>query len=298
MIGVSARRIITPHHRYKSRVYILFFGLLIVIAVGVILGYKSYRRSLFGDPSARINIALWGEHSYVISLGKESRQHYILAFGNSYAVEVPGGLKNYHIGALGRLSSLEKDPKIYTKAMGQGSGVLIYRTIHAPTETVYYDDAWLDSLQTSTVKSEILRRMITQPGDAGIFDRIYVIWALQSAKESQIKIVTLKENEPGLLLYDKTFRQEKKLVQIQYRSSQHTAYRLSRLLENTGIRIADISHADTTPTECVVYEPDKRPSHTAQFVSRYFGCLYESRDTGLYDTVWVLNSRVEKEWEL
>ena len=101
-------------------------------------------------------------------------------------------------------------------------------------------------------------------------------------------------------LLDKSFRNEKKLIQIRYISSESTAVFLSKLLENTGIRVADISRNEESEKlqKCTVIESGDSFSQTSIFMSRYFGCDLKKGDTGLYEVQWRIDASIEEKWRL
>ncbi len=281
----------------RNRKNTLIFGLGVL---GLILAYILFRgvtHSLFNSSLTRINIGIWGKHSYVVSLGKTTKQNYIFLFPNSYEVQVPGGLKGYKIGALGKLADLEKDPQLFAKAMGQGSGVFIHKYIHEQKSEIYDDDEWIDSIKFVEIKREI-ERSLFQQGDLSLFDRLYVYSAIRDARPSQTTLVRVKESKPELLLYDKVFRNEKKLVQMMYTDSERTAYFIAQMLENSGIRVADIAKSTTLLPNCTIIDSGKIFSQTSKFISSYFACDLEKGDTGLYEIQWILDHGVEKRWKL
>lgn len=281
----------------RARALTLIVGILLLLSVVAYLLFQEYRQSLFSSPLARINVAIWGEHSYVISLGKTTRQHYIFLFPNSYEVMVPGGLKGYKIGALGKLSSLEKDTQLFAKAMGQGSGVFVHKYLFSSQTEIFEDDTWVESTNFSQMKKEIFAGILA-PGDLNVFDRLFVYLSLQQAKPSQTTVVRVKGAVPELLLYDKVFRNEKKLVQLVFSQSERTAYFIADFLENTGIRVADISKNPKQSSQCVIIESSDQFSQTSRFLSSYFDCNLTRGDTGLYEVQWFLNDEVENRWKL
>ncbi len=281
----------------RNRKITLIFGLGVLSLILAYILFRGYTESLFNTSLSRINIGIWGKHSYVVSLGKTTKQNYIFLFPNSYEVQVPGGLKGYKIGALGKLADLEKDPQLFAKAMGQGSGVFIHKYIHEPKSEIYDEDAWLDSIKLVDIKRDIEGTLLQQ-GDLSIFDRLYVYFAIRDARPSQTTLVRVKENMPELLLYDKVFRNEKKLVQMMYTDSERTAFFISQLLENSGIRVADIAKSTTLLPNCTIIDSGKTFSQTSKFLSSYFGCDLQKGDTGLYEIQWVLNRGVEERWKL
>lgn len=298
MMVVSARVGHLRNIHVSSRIVVLTIGLVLLIGIFVMGTIRGLQTSLFGEPLSRVNIGYWGEHSYVLSLGRQSKQHYVFAYANSHTVEVPGGLAEYHIGALGKLSSLEQDRQIFPKALGEGSGVFIHRYLYQDRSKIYFDDTWVDRLDLSEIKRDLTMRTLFASGNLSLFDRFFILFALQEAKSAQVTVIQIKKNTPQLLLYDRIFRQEKKLVQILHSGSERTAYSLARLLENAGIRVADISEDEDLRRNCTVVEPRRPFTQTAQFVGRYFGCSLEIGDTGLYDTVWRIGSKTAREWEI
>ncbi|MBP6993664.1 hypothetical protein KBB12_00285 [Candidatus Woesebacteria bacterium] len=281
----------------RYRIPTLIFGISTICLVIAYLTFNSYSQSLFNTPLTRVNIAIWGEHSYVISLGKTARQHYIFLFPNSYEVQVPGGLRGYKIGSLGKLAQLEQDPQLFAKAMGQGSKVFIHKSLHNSSGTIYDNNTWLDSMKFAQIRNDILRSIFGS-GDLTLFDRLYLYLTIREARPSQTTLVRVKDTVPELLLYDKVFRSEKKLVQVLYTHSEKTALFIAQLLENSGIRVADITQNPSPQSTCTIIEPGTTYSQTSQFLSSYFDCELARGDTGLYEIQWILDERVEKEWKL
>lgn len=298
MTDVLSRHTRLLHVPASFRLVVLGVGVLILLLVLISLALRNIQSSLFSESLSRVNIGYWGEHSYVLSIGRQSKQHTVLLFANSHPVRIPGGLAEYRIGALGKLASLEHDQQLYTKAMGAGSGVFIHRFVHESSQEVYYDDTWIHAQDFQAVRKELMLRTILERGSLSLFDRLYVLFALQESKPSQVSIVRVDTTTPSLLLFDKVFRQERKLVQLRYATSDRTAYALSKLLENTGIRVADISPSAKSAGACTIIESHKPSSHTARFLSTYFDCPIEVGDTGLYDVVFGMSPEIERVWRM
>lgn len=283
----------------RYRLYILIAGVLLVFLIlGTVL-YRDYSQSFFSSTSGRINIGVWGEHTYVLSLGKTTRQHYIFIFENSHVIDVPGGLKSYKIGALGKLAYLENDPNLFVKALSQGSGIIIHKALYKDTDTIYYDEE--ESISRLNEVMNDLQLDVLKAGDLNLFDRIFVYTTLAQARPSQINVIKMGEEAPKVgALLDKAFRNEKKLVQILFVSSESTAVFLSKMLENTGIRVADISQgeSDRGVQKCSVVESGTEFSQTSIFMSTYFGCSLVKGNTGLYEVQWRLDTPTEEKWRL
>lgn len=281
----------------RKRSTFLKIGIGTTLLILLYIVYHSVSNSLFSNPLSRINIGIWGKHAYVLSLSAKTNQHIIFVFPNSHIVQVPGGLKGYKIGALGKLAQLENDPFLFTKALGQGSGLFIHKALHMDSDRVYYDD---DKTLTNDLNSVVgeIKNSVFLDGDLSIVDRIYLYLTISNAKASQITLINVGTNAKQEVLFDRIFRNEKKLVQIVYNLSQRTAYFLSTNLENTGIRVADVSAGDTATNECTVKEPTSKHSETAKFISKYFDCKLITGDTGLYEIIWRLDTKVEDKWKL
>lgn len=281
----------------RHRTTTLIFGILLMFLVLACLTFMNYLQSLFNTSLTRVNIAVWGKRSYVISLGKTARQHYIFLFPNSYEVQVPGGLRGYKIGSLGKLAKLEQDPQLFAKAMGQGSKVFIHKSLHDDSGAIYDDDSWLASVKFAQIKDDIVQAVF-KSGDLTLFDRLFLYLTIREARPSQTTLVRVKDTVPELLLYDKVFRNEKKLVQMSYAHSERTALFIAQLLENSGIRVADITQGSSPRPKCAIIESGDAHSQTSRFLSSYFGCELLHGDTGLYEIKWQLDEKVEKEWKL
>jgi len=274
----------------------LIIGIGTTLLILLYIAYHNYSDSLYANPLSRINIGIWGKHAYVVSLSAKTNQHIIFTFPNSHVVQVPGGLKGYKIGALGKLAQLENDPFLFAKALGQGSGLFIHKSLHKDSNEIYYDDKPLTDNLDSIIGE--IKNSVFLEGDLSIVDRIYLYSTISNAKSSQITLVNVGEYTQREILFDRIFRNEKKLVQILYNLSQRTAYFLSINLENTGIRVADISANDKVTKECSVTESTDKHSETAKFISKYFNCKLVTGNTGLYEIIWRLDTGVEDRWKL
>lgn len=281
----------------RTRVYVLVSGIILTIFVCVFLGYRQYLRSLFSNPLNRINVGIWGKHTYIVSLSNNSTQNYLILFDSTQMIQIPGGLKGYKVGSLGKLASLEQDIQVYKKALGVGGNTFLHRTLFENTDTIYYDERWMEGLSFEQFQNE-LKSFVFLSGDMSIFDRVFYYQAISRLKPSNTTVVKSAQTTSDVVLFDKTFRNERKLVQIMYQNSERTAMLLARTLENTGIRIADISRKDRgEDKECVVTEQTIPFSRTARFISDFFACKMVEGDTGLYDLRWYLGNEVEERWK-
>ena len=84
--------------------------------------------------------------------------------------------------------------------------------------------------------------------------------------------------------YRKTYREEKKNIQLLYNDKYNSAYRISAILEGSGIRVSDLTELDKpSKMRCLVVESGSEHSITATDVAEYFGCILKKGDTGIYD---------------
>ena len=83
-----------------------------------------------------------------------------------------------------------------------------------------------------------------------------------------------------------------------YTDSERTAYFIAQMLENSGIRVADIAKSTTLLPNCTIIDSGKTFSQTSKFISSYFACDLEKGDTGLYEIQWILDRGIEKRWKL
>lgn len=280
-----------------QRVVILLIGIFILVVVTVVLLVRLYLDSLYTSRLDRVNIAVWGPQSYVMSLSRVGKQHHIIIMSNAYTVQVPGGLAGYSIGSLGKLAALEADAQLYMKAMGVGAGVFIHKYLYDAQPTIYYDDVWLENVEFAEIKRNMLQS-IWLSGNMNMFDRLWMHLMIRSIKPAQMNVYYVRDNPPNVLVYDKLFRDEQELVQLGYIQSESTATFLARILESTGIRVADISRADSKMkrSSCTIFDSHESFSQTGLFLAGHFGCALEHGDTGLYDIYWVLDERIEREW--
>lgn len=280
--------------------YSLLLGVGLVGVLSIFFVYREISESLSFAPLNRVNVGVWGKHTLIVSISKNSNQHYIIPLPADMSVEIPGGLKEYRVGALGKLAQLESDPKLFSKALGMGAGVFLHKTLYESGSEIYYEDSDADTITLETALRE-LKGSAFRKGDMNLFDRISFYYTVSKLNPSNTTLVRSPLNSTQVVLFDKTFRNERKLVQMLYAKSQRTAILLAKILENTGIRVADIAGREAgkgSGRECFVVEKGEAFSYTARFIAQYFSCVLEHGETGLYEIQWILGSDVEQKWKL
>ncbi|MEI6327212.1 MAG: hypothetical protein WCO78_03790 [Candidatus Roizmanbacteria bacterium] len=281
----------------RSRQIYLIAGLSLLFIIITVLVWRSYQNSLFVLDRNRILVGVWlGDESYVLSLPKESGQNHILWYPPSQEVTIPGGLKNYRLGALSKVAQLESDPRLYTKAMSQLSGIPLERTFYKNTQEVYYGDNQIHE-SISEITSQV-RSSVWGLEGGSLWDKLFIYQKLGSLRSSNTELyIKLKPDKANL--YDRIFRNEKQLVQMTYPGTPATAMFLSQLLEGIGIRVSDIgAYSNPVAKQCIVTEKTHTQSKTAAYITEYFGCAYKTGDTGLYEIQFALGSDTIEEWKL
>lgn len=281
----------------RSRSLYLALGIMLVCAVVAVLGLRAYSSSRYSAKTDGINVGVWGRGvSYVISFSKNTNQYHVLSYQNSDTITIPGGLQQYRVGALGKVATLERDPLLLKKAMSQMSGLLLDGVVYQNTAEIFYDDEEKKPPRVADLVRDF-RSRIGDSSDLGLLDRIYLYQKVGSMRTSNTQIFTHTKPQ-DLLFFDRKFRDEKRLIQIIYQRSQNTAIFLSHLLENIGIRVADISREDRGEPVCTVVEDTQKHSETALYLTRYFGCDLRVADTGLYEVIFSLGTETEQAWSL
>lgn len=288
-------------HR-KSTFAVLLAGSVLLLLILVTWLVRILADSFFFKPYQRINIGMWGKRSMILSYNLHSSDHSLIFFTNGYEIEIPGGLRGYTVGSIGRLVNLEKNEVIYKKALSSAGQVLIHKTLYDAVDTVYFDD--FGNVSDDREVGALITSYIFGRGELNIFERLFLFFHLSEITSSRTSRVILSGyGKQELKLYEKTFRNERKLVQIRYDSSAKTAYEIASILENIGIRVADVVKSDGKDiavekrgVKCIVHESADRHSETAKFLAEYFECKMISGDTGLYNIGITFGDIFEKEW--
>lgn len=281
----------------RSRQIYLISGLFLFLLVVIVLAWRSYQTSLFVLDRNRILVGIWlGEEAYVLSLPKESGQNHLLWYPPSQEVTIPGGLKNYKLGALAKVAQLESDPRLYTKAMSQLAGIPLEKTLYKSTQEVYYGEP--EAHGTVSEIATQIRSSLWNLDGGSFWDKLFLYQKAGALRSSNTELyIKLKPDKANL--YDRLFRNEKRLVQMTYSGLPETAFFLSRLLEGIGIRVSDIGpYTGPAIKQCVVTEKVGTQSKTAAYITGYFGCRYQTGDTGLYEIQFALGSDTIEEWRL
>ena len=102
------------------------FGfILLFIFLALFLVY-SVANSLFIQKRDRINIFLHSrDHITYYSISTVDDVNYLVYFRPDHKITIPGGYKLYRLGALSKLSELNKDPELLNKAFSSATSSFV-----------------------------------------------------------------------------------------------------------------------------------------------------------------------------
>jgi hypothetical protein len=290
------------HERIKLKPsYLLAIAVSSLIVLSLIVG--SFRQSLFIKSRDRVNVLFYNRQVNLFSIGKDDNINYLVQFYPDIKVPVPGGYGIYRIGALGKMVLLEKKPELLKKTFAGVTSSFIDIYFYSGEDTIYYGDAKsVDKEMHVGFKDIFLSR-----SNANLFDRLFIYFLLSNKRQDQSTVIDefpteTKENDTILSVdgfakkyigyfYRRTYREEKKNIQILYNSKYTSALHISSILEGSGIRVSDLTELDNPRKgSCEVAESGSGHSITATDLSQYFGCTLKKGDTGIYDIILTLGN--------
>lgn len=294
----------------KSRYKLLYYSITLFVCCYLL--YKLiyiYSHSLFTYKGDRINFVIYGAQTAYYSLDKQETRNYVMYFYPDLKMQIPGGYGSYRVGSLGKLAKLDNNPEILTRTFSIATTSFVHFYYYPNNEEVYYGR---NIQKKSSVPS--IKNILFMPGNAGVFDRIYLAFWLMDKKDDDFKPIAYGSEKNKIhndvffqedsfiknsigLMFQKQYRDEQKNIQLQYAKNYGVAERISSLLEGNGIRVNDITLDMNRNTQCKILENAEMFSRTATDISEYFGCHLQKGKTDVYDIIFVLGS-VEKVWEL
>ena len=286
----------TSVHKVAYIIAILFFFYLI---------FKSLAGSLYFKRDDRINFFIFDENPTYYSFSQNNTESYQISFPPDLKVQVPGGYSYYRFGALGKLVSLEKKPSLLGRTASTMTSTLTHFYFYSGGDSVYYGS------KAITRTGEVFK-ILSYRSNAGFFDRIYLFFTLLTRKGNIAHLSYSPKSDKGQdkldtrefskkyqgYLYQKTYREENKNVQIIYTKSYSSALNIGNILEGNGIRVADISSDDNEKIlkdKCYLIENEDKFSHTARSLAEFFGCSLKKDKTGTYDIILMLGEK-EGDW--
>lgn len=281
------------------RVPLIIAASILIIIVLAFTFKETYSKSLYVRKNSRVYVGVWlGKDAYVVSISQNIGQSHLLYYPPEQEVVIPGGLKTYKIGALGKVAQLTGDNKLFKKALSQISSLPIDESLYLDKNEVYYEGSKVEERSIGSIASEMRSSLWSLKGTT-LLNKVFLYQKLGSMRGSNTELyVKLKPDPVGM--YDREFRREKRLVQMIHSNTLDTAVFLSKLLEGVGIRVSDIGSQPLSGDggECQVIERDSEQSATSRYIAEYFGCTYRQGDTGLYEVQFILSKRLVDEWRL
>lgn len=297
-------------------------NIFIIVTIVFLLTYslvvfaRSLKESLLLNARDRINIVFYGEESMVVSFGITDNVNYIVTFDNKDKVTVPGGYGRYPIGALGRLTEVEKDKKIIQKSFSSMISGYVDFYIVPKKNTIYSDEKMHQkSDRPEYVRRDLIARIFSQKEFTNITFLDKLLAASLIARRRQQDFIFLKtctsetENDETLyseknflkkykgFFYHQSLREESEDVKIVY-STYKSAVILSRVIEGQGIRIVDLAlNKEDLTQRCVIIYDEKKRSKTIYYLSQRFGCKVQKGSVEGADIIMILGKDLEKNWE-
>ncbi len=301
----------TQNSKLKTKLILdkINYPLYIIVFFIVLFFFNSLKKSLFFQKRDRINLVFYGEKTIFYSLGLADRVNYWLYFYPNLKVKIPGGYGNYRIGALGKLIDLEKQPKIFIKTFSLATSSFVDFYFYPKKTEVYYGEKDEERYPFFLPN---LKQLFFYRSNSNFFDRIYIFFKLREKRETEFIDLNLKSttiNSDELFLednfaktyqgyfYEKTYRNEKKTVQLSYTKNHLTADYVSKIIEGTGIRVVDLLYTKEKTPACLVIENEPKFSKTAQVLADFFDCSLKRDKTEISDIILKLGER-EGEWEI
>lgn len=297
------RRKHTVHKKgsFKKWLLLLFLIGLCFVAFELIVSRHS---SLFLGKKDRINVLFYDKYPIVYSLGVQEQGDYKISFYPDLKLNVPGGYGEYRIGALGKLVALEKQPDILKKTFSSATSVFIDLYFYPGKQDIYFGPR-----EKNTNLN--LQTIFFSRSNATFLDRIFLFYHFVRATPSQFSELPLveqidKKGESVFIpdnfaqlyqgyMYQQTYRNEKKEVQILYTKNYDGASRISKILVGNGIRVSDISSTDNAEKTCTVMESADSFSQTSKNIASFLNCDLKKKHSDLYDILIQLGRRAD-EW--
>jgi len=273
------------------------FCVILIIFIICLFLFKALTSSFFFKRKDRINLVIYGKYPVFYSLGLNDQVNYQMRFYPDFEIEIPGGLGNYRIGALGKFVALEKKPELFKKVFSQATYSYLDSYFYHKNEIFYGGDDPSAQIELLDYKT-----FLTYSSNINLIDRLFFITQFVGKKKQDfINLFPKAGNEfiksYGGYFYQKNFRTEKNNLQIIYKKSYKTAEMIGNIIEGNGIRIVDISQKDLSSGKCEVWENSDKFSQTAVGVADFFQCSLKKKQAEISDIILILGS-LEKTWEI
>lgn len=267
---------------------VLIFLLLVILVFELV---RTLRSSIFLKKRDRVNIVFYGQETAFYSLGFND-VNYFVYFPPDKKILVPGGFKDYRLGALGKLVNLEKKPAIFQRAFSIASYSFVDFYFYPAKTEIYYGS------DKKSVFFPKITSLFLAKTNANWLERIY-IWFLFSQRQvnqfRQIKNSSFDDSVGNF--YHKTYRNERATVQILYTKNENHAKLLSQIIEGQGIRVSDYSLDQDEKKNCQILVSGKTTPESAKAISDFFHCPIFNRTIDAYDIIFKLGTE-EENWAI
>lgn len=303
---MKAKKNTTFSTKKNAILYLVIGSFLLIYFLYVAI--RSFSTSLFFNSKDRINIIVYGQNVAYYSLAIQESRDYVVYFPPDLKVQVPGGYSNYRVGSLSKLVDLEKQPDLYRRTFSFATSSFVNYYFYPETTEVYYGEGTKDNYQKLNLKNFFFMK-----SNASFLDRVYLSIFVLNKKTDKFRVLKYVESEKIRddayfedeeftkksigLFYQKTYRNEKKSIQIAYNTEYSTAGSIANTLEGNGIRVSDITLNLHPKKECLIREENSDHSATATYMAEFFNCKLVTGKTDVYDIIFELGDR-EKEWQV
>lgn len=288
-------------------------GVLLIVFYGFFFLFQTLANSAIFSPKNRINIVFYNDQTRFLSFSRVSPVNYTLTFDNELKILVPGGYGRYRIGALGRLSDIDKKPEIIQRGLSSATSSYVDYYFLPKNNEIYDVEKNIDP-KSSLPKLSLMTVLFARDYDtnAQFFDRLYLFFLFLNRKKTDFISLPTNMLSYGTdnvfseesfqkkykgFFYQPYLRKEEKNVKLFYRKYK-AAKTLSRIIEGEGIRVVDLERLEKElqNKQCVVTE-NKNKSKTAEFIEKTFKCTWRRGEVSGADISLVLVPQIEKNWE-
>ena len=289
----------TQNHSLKFKNYYLLLLFIVLLIL-----FTSLKGSLVFKKKDRLNVVFYGERTAFYSFGFDDGVDYFISFSSDIRVPVPGGFGYYRLGGLGKLVDLEKKPDLYKKSFSAITSTFVDLYFFPKKDEVYFGS------ERPTIFLPSFRQFFFNKSNASFFDRSYIFFLFTTKQKTQFiqtaQIPVKNEADEQILderifsdklignFYQKTYRDEKKNVQIAYTIKEINALSIAKIIEGQGIRVVDINN-NNKKDHCQIIETEATNSQTAKKLGDFFNCPVIKGKTESYDIILELGEK-EKEW--
>lgn len=272
---------------------------ILILCLLVVFVWFTWQKSVLIQEHDRINIIIYGQETQFFSIGLKDDINYTALLAPDMKVRIPGGYGEYRVGAVGKLTALEKNPEIIKKTFSYATSSFVSLYFYPETTSVYYGE---DNLTKNDIRLPTFGEIMSLKTNGSLFDKMYILYFFSKKGETFKRLTPLQAEDflkryKGYFYYE-PYRSERKTVQVLYERQYKVAIGLSNILGGTGINVSDITkREDNIKQSCRVIEKNTPHSKTAVGIANFFQCDLGTGSTDIYDIIIQLNS-LETIWEI